>query len=89
TQTLDRFLDRHALEVDFVKMDIQGAEYQVLEGAGQAAQKGKIKSWLIGTHSETLHAKCLSWLKKHHYRILVDQFETQDQPDGILAGTLL
>jgi len=44
TTTLDEFVKQHKIEkIDILKLDTQGTEYLVIEGARQAIQEGKIK----------------------------------------------
>lgn len=52
---------------DFVKMDVEGAEYDVLEGIAEHWKS--IKRLFIETHGAQLKAKCAEWLKQHGYRI--------------------
>jgi FkbM family methyltransferase len=44
TSTLDDFVDEHEIsKIDILKMDTQGSEFMVLEGATNSLQKGLIK----------------------------------------------
>lgn len=86
TVTLDSFLPQIGNSVDFLQMDVQCLEVDVLQGASEAMKTGRIQTFLIGTHRASLHRKCLKILRQYEYRILVDRFETQEQPDGILVA---
>jgi hypothetical protein len=43
-----------------------------------------IKSFLIGTHGIAIHNACKQLLESNGYKIVVDEFETKNQPDGII-----
>jgi FkbM family methyltransferase len=48
TTTLDRFLGAEQIDkVDFIKMDVEGAELNVLKGAGELLAKSPRPVWLI------------------------------------------
>ncbi len=52
TMTIDRLFDENKIEhVDFVKMDIEGCEYEVLAGEGFEKVTPLIDSILLETHS--------------------------------------
>jgi FkbM family methyltransferase len=78
-----------ALEVDIVKIDVQGAELGVLKGANNCLAKGKVKYWLIGTHGKNIHQECIAILLSNGYSILFENFDTVEQPDGIILAQLL
>jgi FkbM family methyltransferase len=53
TVTLDDFADRTGLErLDFVKMDVEGAELQVLEGAGETLRRLRPKLAIAAYHHD-------------------------------------
>ncbi len=53
--TLDNFLNKYSVPaVDILKLDTQGTEYQIIEGASDAFSKGKVK--MIYTEIITLPA---------------------------------
>ena len=42
--TIDDFIERHAInQIDILKLDTQGTEYNIIEGAAKAIEQGKIK----------------------------------------------
>jgi FkbM family methyltransferase len=86
TTTLDRLLERIGRHVHLCQMDVQGHELDVLEGARRTLESGGITTFLIGTHSPRLHRRCMALLTDHGYEILHDLYDTQEQPDGILAA---
>jgi FkbM family methyltransferase len=52
---------------EFLKIDVEGAELEVLRGIGDAVQS--IKRIFVETHGETLKAGCLAWLGEHGFQI--------------------
>ena len=59
---------------------------EVLKGGAQSMAAGDLRSFLIGTHSLTIHRECLARLRESGYTIEVDQPDTQEQPDGIIVA---
>lgn len=52
---------------DFLKIDVEGAEYDVLEGlAGYADSVGSI---YLETHGDNTKHNCILWLEKHKFQI--------------------
>jgi FkbM family methyltransferase len=73
--------------IDLVQMDIQGLEALILEDYVSGSSNGSdIQAFLIGTHGENIHERCRAALKQHNYGFVHDEFETLNQPDGILAA---
>lgn len=69
-------IDQFVLEgdigsIDVLHSDIQGYEFQMLQGAKGALSEKSIKYIFISTHSEDLHQSVLSYLKCYDYRIEV------------------
>jgi FkbM family methyltransferase len=52
---------------DFLKVDVEGAEIEVLEGIGPVISQ--VKRMLVETHSLELQVQCLDWLKEHGFVI--------------------
>lgn len=86
TITLDTLVRRIGRPIDLLQMDVQGLEVEVLKGGAQAMAAGDVKSFLIGTHSLTIHQECLARLTASGYTIEVDQPDTKEQPDGIIVA---
>jgi FkbM family methyltransferase len=62
-------IDRKGLEPpDFLKVDVEGAEFDVLRGLGAYA-KG-VKGLHIETHSLELRENCVSWLEANGFKII-------------------
>lgn len=52
---------------DFLKIDVEGAELEVLEGMGEQAPR--IRRLLVETHGPELEAACRRWLQGHGFVI--------------------
>lgn len=86
TITLDALVRRMGRPIDLLQMDVQGLEVDVLKGGAQAMAAGEVKSFLIGTHSLTIHQECLAQLSARGYTIEVDRPDPKEQPDGIIVA---
>jgi len=70
---IDNYIEDNNINfVDILHSDIQGAEYQMLQGAEKSICEGKIKYIFISTHSQKLHYKCLDYLFKKDFSILAN-----------------
>jgi FkbM family methyltransferase len=88
TTCLDDIIDELGSSVDLVKIDVQGAEANILKGAQNVLRNQQIHFWLIGTHSSSIHAECVHILSAAGYKILYEQLDVPDQPDGLIAAGL-
>jgi FkbM family methyltransferase len=52
---------------DFVKIDVEGAEMEVLRGIGTAG--ASIRRMYIETHGEKLMVECMKWVLDHGFTI--------------------
>lgn len=86
TITLDLLVRRIDRPVDLLQMDVQGLEVEVLKGGEQAMTSGKVRTFLIGTHSLPIHQECVARLRDSGYAIELDQPDTAEQPDGIIVA---
>ena len=50
---------------DLMKVDIEGAEYDALVGAGEVLRRGVIRNLAIEVHESTLAQRGLSWQPVH------------------------
>jgi FkbM family methyltransferase len=50
----------------FLKIDVEGAEAEVLEGAGHLLE-GRTATLCIATHSPALYERCIGTLRRHGY----------------------
>ncbi|NET11882.1 MAG: FkbM family methyltransferase [Okeania sp. SIO1H6] len=87
TITLDKFCCDIQPDITLVKVDVQGGEIEVLQGAAQASCSGKIKNWIIGTHGKDIHRRCLEILRSYGYTIIYESQNVLDQPDGIVVAS--
>ena len=72
---------------DLVQIDIQGLEADILAEYFSAPEPDmRIGMFLIGTHSQTLHARVRDLLVGNGFTVIHDLFETPNQPDGIIAA---
>src|SRR5712692_488259 len=55
-------------EVDLMKLDVEGAEFDVVEGAKDSMSK--IRSWLIELHDQAEKRKLESYLSNYDYHLL-------------------
>ena len=83
--TLAEILDRIGRPVDLAKMDIQGAEMSVLSSSKEALRTGKVRTWIIGTHSAEIHRNCLG-IMAECYDIMYENQTPKGQIDGIIVG---
>jgi FkbM family methyltransferase len=64
-------IDKEALPVpDFLKIDVEGAEYDVLQGLKCYAKS--VRLIFLETHGEALRHDCLLWLRSHKFQIYQD-----------------
>lgn len=85
--TLDRLMQRIGSPVDFLQMDVQGFELDVLRGATESLASGQVQTFLIGTHKVWIHSSCVTLLQDFGYQIKVDEEEVAGQPDGIILAS--
>lgn len=66
TMTLDFLLRTHS-NVDLVKVDVEGAEWKVLDGARDAMNK--TNAWLIELHDSTRKTELEDLMKSFNYKV--------------------
>jgi len=73
--------------LDMLHSDIQGFEYDMLQGAVQLFDAKKVGYVFISTHSNEVHYKCLDFLKARQFEIIAsaDLDETYSE-DGLIAA---
>ena len=71
TETLDDLVSSGQVPPpDFVKMDVEGAEHDVLTGAVSVLQKHK-PVILLSTHGTVVHDRCCSFLRELGYELRI------------------
>ncbi len=76
--TIDEFCKRKSIfsfkkpieYIDILHSDIQGHEFEMLQGAAHLIKNKKIKYIFISTHSNQIHSDCISFLTENGYRII-------------------
>jgi FkbM family methyltransferase len=81
TVTLDAFCSARSLVPSLIKIDVEGEEVRVLEGAARViAEHGPII--LLSTHGDEIHAGCVALLEASGYALLpmtgADRFSTTE-----------
>lgn len=84
--TIDKLSEMAGQPFDLVQIDVQGLELEVLKGGYNSLNTGYIRHLLIGTHSQELHSACIEYLESLGYTIEFEEYETKQQPDGILVA---
>ncbi|MBI2270814.1 MAG: FkbM family methyltransferase [Bacteroidetes bacterium] len=73
--------------IDVLHCDIQGFEYDMLNGAKQVFAENKIGYIFVSTHSQELHYKCLQFLKEKEFIIICSADKAQSfSEDGLIVG---
>jgi FkbM family methyltransferase len=66
---------------DFLKIDVEGAELDVLNGLGE--QSRGIRRIFVETHGPELKRECLKWMKDRGYKIWDSEYETAIWADRV------
>jgi FkbM family methyltransferase len=74
--------------VHLMKMDIQGAELDVLTAAGRAIVDRGVRHVIVGTHGDAIHRAVLNRLEHLGYTIALDDPRPAMQPDGLVVARL-
>jgi FkbM family methyltransferase len=73
--------------VDLMKMDIQGAELEVLEAARESLAGGAVAHIILGTHGNDIHAAVRRLLENVGFEIVFDDPAPPMQPDGLIVAS--
>jgi FkbM family methyltransferase len=84
TIPLDLFAQKTNETIGLLQIDVQGHEIKVLKGATNCFWEKRIRHVLVGTHGPAIHELCLQFLVTRGYSIEFEDFETAEQPDGII-----
>jgi FkbM family methyltransferase len=87
--TIADIINQLKKEIDLLQMDIQGLEFEVLNSSKNLLLQKKIKNFIIGTHSLAIHQKCLDLLTECGYNIIHNNPVPKEQPDGIIAASII
>ena len=81
SSTLDTLLREEPLAPpDYIKMDIEGAEYRALLGARECFARYRPKLFLA-THGRKIHAECCRLLASWHYEFECTARESEDRAE--------
>jgi len=87
TVTLDTLVRRVGQQVDVMSMDVQGLEVDILMGGSSVLEQADVKTFIIGTHGNKIHQRCIKILSEMNYMIEYDEPDTAHQPDGIIIAS--
>ena len=73
--------------VDLMKMDIQGAELEVLAAARGPLSAGAIAHAIVGTHGREIHESVRAILEQTKFSIEFDDPAPAMQPDGLIVAS--
>ncbi len=68
TARSDDYMDELKTAPDFIKLDIEGAEYDFLKGAERLISINRPQI-LLSAHGHQKRDQCIDWLEKHEYTI--------------------
>lgn len=88
TICIDDFVKENSISfIHMLHSDIQGFEYEMLMGAEKTFLEKKIGYVFISTHSNELHSRCLEFLKKKDFIIIVSvNIDESFSKDGLIAA---
>lgn len=73
--------------VDILHSDIQGYEFNMLQGAVNAITSHSIGYIFVSTHSALLHKQCIDFLQQHQYNIVCDaDMDATYSYDGLIVA---
>lgn len=88
TLSVDDIIKKYKIPfLDILHSDIQGYEFNMLQGAIESINNNKIGYVFISTHSNEVHYKCIQFLKQHNFIILstADLNQTYSE-DGLIVA---
>ena len=88
TLSVDDIIRDNAIEfVHLLHSDIQGYEYEMLQGATSAIEQDKIGYIFISTHSNEIHRKCVQFLTDHRFEIIAAaDIDESFSEDGLIVA---
>lgn len=87
--SIDYFIEKFSIDkIDILHSDVQGFEYEMLQGATNNLSKKKINYLFISTHSDEIHNKCLKYLREMDYHIIASHtIEESYAIDGLIVSS--
>jgi hypothetical protein len=88
TITVDEFVKKEGLtKVEILHADIQGDEYAMLLGTKELLQSKLVRFVFLSTHGYKIHAMCLGFLRKRHYKIITEHTPGESYSvDGLIVA---
>lgn len=88
TVTIDSLVSEKSIDfIDILHSDIQGFEFEMLEGATDSLRSGKIGFIFVSTHSNELHEKCIKKLKDENFDIICEaDLDASYSWDGLIVA---
>ena len=85
TVVLDTLFDKGEIPTpDYLKIDIEGAEYLALQGAKKILEKHH-PTIFLATHGKEVHQKCLNYLEDFGYTIRSINEKSLEDSDEVMA----
>jgi FkbM family methyltransferase len=84
TVTLDDFVFRSGATPNSIKIDVEGAELSVLQGAREMLSQHR-PALLLATHSRALRVRCLDLISEHGYVVRAIGKNDREGADEFLA----
>ena len=87
--SVDYFVELKKIDkIHILHSDIQGYEFEMLNGAKDALAQKKIDYIFISTHSNDLHYKCLNFLLEHNFFIISEvDLDNTFSEDGLIVAS--
>lgn len=74
-------------QVTLLHSDIQGFEYEMLQGCGDLITSRRIEFVFISTHNLRLHFQCLKYVARNDYTIIAEHTPKESySEDGLIVG---
>jgi hypothetical protein len=88
TLSVDEIIEKNNIPfLDMLHSDIQGFEYNMLQGAIKSIADNRIGYVFISTHSNEVHYQCEDFLKQHNFLILSSADLSQSySEDGLIVA---
>lgn len=88
TICVDDFVrDKNIDYIDILHSDIQGYEYEMLQGASNTINNNKVSFVFISTHSNEIHSKCLKYLQSKQFFIIAESdLDNSFSEDGLIVA---